>query len=90
MPGSYFFQGRNFLLSYKTSIVSFKIIELHGRERCGEVDPAKIKKIARKNRVNDLWKRVMYFLDSLKDCALTLETTEGFRKPRLGDKGMFL
>ena len=49
-----------------------------------------IQTIARKNRLNDLWKKLIYVLDSLKDCALKLKTTEGLRKPRLGDKGMSL
>lgn len=75
------------LLSFNSS---FKIIELHGRERCGEVDPAEIKTVARKNRLNELGEKVMYILDSLKGCALKMKTTEGLRKPRLGDKGMFL
>lgn len=52
--------------------------------------PAAIKTIARKNRLYDLQKKVMYILDTLKDCALKLKTTEWLRKPRLGDKGMFL
>lgn len=64
LPGSYFFQWRSFLLSYLVSIASSKMLKLHRRKSCGEVDPTEIKTIARKNRLSDLQKKVMYILDS--------------------------
>jgi len=38
------------------------MIEIHGRERCGQVELAEMKTIARKNRLNDFQKKVKCIL----------------------------